>query len=384
MLQFPPNPSPGEMFQGWTFDGAMWKRGVVSVMTGSIPAPFEVTTPGIRVIEIATDAAGHCGPYSWDVGLNMLAAIEGHAPGLHFNTDGSGWCGFDAIRSLHWSNSGDLEVPGAHFNADGTGSIGNLTWDTAGDIAGAGVNALLQLLDVAITSPANNQCLRYRSSDGKWYNGVAGVTSVAVGTGLTGGTITTAGTIALATSGVTARTYQFATIAVDAYGRVTFASDGVGAPPAGNYLFDEDTRETLIDLREEGKLMVLGAEANPVLVLNGGKWIQHEPEYEGDEPIEFRDFSGRIGPMAWQGDGFTRFPMDADRRVEIGRHEFMIVEYLPSPPGQPPHRHVFFGINADGDIEAAAFALHKDGSGHIGKLYWTAAGDVTYDGKPLG
>ena len=51
----------------------------------------------------------------------------------------------------------------------------------------------------------------------------AAVTSVTAGTGLTGGTITTTGTIALDTSGVTAGTYQG--ITVDAYGRVTGATD---------------------------------------------------------------------------------------------------------------------------------------------------------------
>ena len=51
----------------------------------------------------------------------------------------------------------------------------------------------------------------------------AAVTSITAGTGLTGGTITTTGTIALATSGVTAGTYQG--ITVDTYGRVTSAQD---------------------------------------------------------------------------------------------------------------------------------------------------------------
>lgn len=51
----------------------------------------------------------------------------------------------------------------------------------------------------------------------------AAVTSITAGTGLTGGTITTTGTIALATSGVSAGTYQG--ITVDTYGRVTSAQD---------------------------------------------------------------------------------------------------------------------------------------------------------------
>ena len=48
------------------------------------------------------------------------------------------------------------------------------------------------------------------------------VTSVATGTGLTGGPITSSGTISLATSGVTAGTYN--SVTVDAYGRVTSGS----------------------------------------------------------------------------------------------------------------------------------------------------------------
>jgi hypothetical protein len=54
------------------------------------------------------------------------------------------------------------------------------------------------------------------------------VTSVATGTGLTGGTITTTGTIALANTAVTAGTYTAANITVDAQGRITAAASGSG------------------------------------------------------------------------------------------------------------------------------------------------------------
>jgi hypothetical protein len=68
---------------------------------------------------------------------------------------------------------------------------------------GTGASALAGLDDVSIVSPADNDVLQFKAIDSLWHNkplsSLAGtVTSVASGTGLTGGPITGAGTLSLA------------------------------------------------------------------------------------------------------------------------------------------------------------------------------------------
>lgn len=68
------------------------------------------------------------------------------------------------------------------------------------------------------------------------------VTSVATGTGLSGGPITSTGTIALANTTVTAGSYTLANITVDAQGRITAASNGSGG--GGSYYIGTTLAQT--------------------------------------------------------------------------------------------------------------------------------------------
>ena len=84
-------------------------------------------------------------------------------------------------------------------------------------------------------SPVNGM-VRYNSttagfegySAGAWglIGGGGTVSSITAGTGLSGGTITTIGTIAITATGVTAGTYTYPTLAINAQGQVTSAANG--------------------------------------------------------------------------------------------------------------------------------------------------------------
>ena len=155
----------------------------------------------------------------------------------------------DTDKFLVLDSSGNVDFrTGAQVRSDigaGTGSGSMSSWtltaDSGGnetvtngesvDIAGGtNISTARSGSTVTITNGITNN---NQLTNGAGYVTSSGVTSVATGTGLTGGTITSTGTLSLATAGAGSGTYgstsnstKIDTITLDAYGRVTAVATG--------------------------------------------------------------------------------------------------------------------------------------------------------------